>query len=73
MSVMILSVWMQIVFIELSQMMRSLKEIRLVYRQHLLPPLVVPFERILEYRKMFESNPSSLEEKQNQEQLQRII
>lgn len=53
--------------------MKTLKQIRLVYRQHLLPPLVLPFERILEYKKIFDTTQTSYEEKHSQEQLQRII
>ena len=38
--------------------MRTLKEIRLVYRQHLLPPLIVPFEKLSDYKKVFDSGRS---------------
>jgi hypothetical protein len=38
--------------------MRTLKEIRLVYRQHLLPPLIVPFEKFTDYRKVIDNSHS---------------
>lgn len=41
--------------------MKALREIRLVYRQHLLPPLVVPLEKLTDYQKLIDGKRESLQ------------
>lgn len=44
--------------------MKGFKELRLVYRQHLLPPVVLPFENAREYRKLLDDESYGLRRKE---------
>lgn len=51
--------------------MKGLRQIRLVYRQHLLPPIILPFKKITDYLKLFTDTNSLANETEGQ-QLKRM-